>query len=196
LGKILYCSRLFVPVRLLIAAVCIFLFMNIFFQTKGDPGFIATGGGGIQEMIMFHLKHPQEIITYLFLFVFPSIYYGFIRCNRFYEKGVMVNKGLPFFNEFIPYENIGSYQVVHTKYLLSLYKKGTGEEYLFTVKDIERILAILDQNHIEGKLKQEMNLSHFYGQKKFVYAIVLAGVVTFLVQYFNLAYYFWRTKWW
>jgi hypothetical protein len=167
--------------------------VNIFIQTESDPGFY---GKGVQDVLFFHLTHPQEIITYLILFVFPSIYYGFFRANRFYEKGVLVNRGLPFYNEFLSYEEIKSYQIVHSKFLLSLFTKKDGEEILFTVKDMGRILAILDQNNIQGNLTQDLSFEHFVNQRRYIVLLLLVGVLTYVVQYYNLAYYFWRTKWW
>jgi hypothetical protein len=174
-----------------------FLFLNIFFQTKSDPGFISTGmEGTVKNVLLFHMNHPQEIITYLILFVFPAIFYGLFRANRFYEKGFLVNKGLPFYNKFTLYTDLDHYQIVHTKFLISLFKKDTKEEVLIPVKDMERVLAILDQNAIPGKLKQELKIGHFTSQSRYLYFVFMAALVTFLVQYFNVAYYFWRTKWW
>lgn len=196
MGRLLYSSGLFFPLKIIILFISIFLFANIFFQTQSDPGFISFGGKGLKDVFFYQITHPQEIITYLILFVFPAIYYGFFRANRFFEKGLLVNGGLPFYNEFIEYSHIGHFQIVHSKYLISVFSKKDNKELLIPVKDMERVLAILDQNGIEGKLQQEMKVSHFLTQTRYLYFLVAAGAVTFLVQYYNVAYYFWRAKWW
>jgi hypothetical protein len=97
------------------------------------------------SFLTYIFRYPSDFFSYLAFIVMPALYYGFIRGLNFYEKGMIINRGLPFFNRILFYENIEQFRVVNEKYLLAIKLKATGDEILFTVSRMDRTLAILDQ---------------------------------------------------
>ena len=182
LGKKLYRSTALPSLKLMAVVIPLVLFFNLYFQTNSDEFFLKNYGGGFQDIIDFHLKYPEEFITYFLAALLPSIYYGFIRGVRFYEKGIIINKGLPFFNLYIPYEVIKKYEVINQKHFMSITRKDTEDDYMFTVNNMDRVLAILDQNHIEGNLGGNAKNDQ-PAHKKLILFFLIAGVLVALLQY-------------
>lgn len=182
LGKKLYQSTAMPSIKIMAVIISVVLLLNLYFQTFSDPVFIKTGSYSFTDIIDFHLKYPEEFIIYLCTIFIPSLYYGFIRGVRFYENGIVINRGLPFFNMNIPYSLITNFEVVNQKHFMSITRKDTEDEYMFTVNNIDRVLAILDQNNIKGDLgavAKEDQTAH----KKLILFFIVFGVVISLLQY-------------
>jgi hypothetical protein len=110
------------------------------------------------------------------------MYYGFIRGASFHENGVIINKGLPFFNTIIFYKDIEGYEVIHPKFFMSIRHKLTEDEILFSINSIDRVVAILDQQGISGNLGERVK-TDFNTHKKLILFFLISGVVVGLVQY-------------
>ena len=181
LGKKLYKSKALMPFKVLFLSICIMLFINLYIQTYIDPDFLKNFEHSFWGVMNFHVAYPEQVISLILSTLIPTIYYAFIRGICFYEKGVLVNRGLPFMNHVIAYDDIQSYKIVHHKYLMSFMRKSLREELLFTVQDIDRAVAILDQHNIKGDLSN----AEFHGgmttsKKLIIFYIVFFIVVTIL----------------
>ena len=191
LGKKVYQSRAIGSVRLTIILLSFILFLNLLSQTLSDPHFLEMGDKSLRAILSFHWFYPEELITYIITILIPTFYYSFIRGVRFFEKGMIYNKGLPFFNTTILYKNIEKYEVIHPKYLLSVTEKETDETHMFSISQLDRVLAILDQSGIKGDLGTSTNKDH-KAKMKLIMFFFIFGVLAALIQYFGLVRYIFR----
>jgi hypothetical protein len=191
LGKKVYQSRAIGSVRLTIILLSFILLLNLFFQTMSDPHFLERGDNSLASILSFHWFYPQEIIIYLLTVLIPTLYYSFIRGVRFFEKGVIYNKGLPFFNSTILYRDIEKYEVVHPKYLLAITEKETKDAHLFSISQLDRVVALLDQSGIKGDLGS-YSVSDHSAKKKLILLFFIFGVFTALIQYSGVVRYLFR----
>ncbi|MAX66239.1 MAG: hypothetical protein CME66_04825 [Halobacteriovoraceae bacterium] len=182
LGKKLYKSKAMVSVQFVIDFIACILFLNLYFQTFKDPLFIKHFTPQFNDVLDFHLMYPQNLIVYLMAVLTPAIYYGHIRGVVLYEKGIVINRGLPFFNMAIPYSMIEKYEVIYKKYFISIKRKDTQDEYMFTVRNIDRAVAIFDQQGIKGDLGHA-SAGHINSHKKLIFIFFVLGVLISLVQY-------------
>lgn len=185
LGRKLYHSTSMPSIKVMAVLIASVLLLNLFFQTLSDPTFIKEGKGSFEEIFNFHLFYPEEFIIYLFTILFPAIYYGFIRGVSFYENGVVINRGLPFFSLTINYDSIKKYEIINRKYFMSITSKETEDDYMFTINDMDRVLAILDQHHISGDLGKKAT-SDQAAHKKLVLFFIIVGILVSLLQYSGL----------
>lgn len=185
LGKKIYHSRALPSIKLIVISIATILLFNLIFQTYKDPAFVKLGDESVRAVLRYHWYYPEELIIYLLTIFIPTIYYGFIRGIRFFEKGVIFNRGLPFFNTTILYKDIEKYEIVHPKYLLSIKQKVSEDVHMFGLGNIDRALAILDQSDIQGDLGSSTNSDH-KAKKKLILYIVLFGVAAAIVQHFGL----------
>lgn len=192
LGKKIYSSRMLWPLRLLVLVVFLFLLFNLYAQTVNDPNFVKWSDKSFVGIIKFHWFYPEEFISFLVTVFLPAIYYGFFRSIRFFENGIVINRGLPFFNRVIFYTQIRSYKIIHPKYLLSLVREDTEDEILFSVTNIQRAMAIFDNHNIRGDLGDKEFKSAVSGNKKFAALVILFAVMVFFFQHFGLARYIFR----
>lgn len=191
LGKKLYHSTAMPSIKVMAIIISIVLFLNLYFQTFNDKIFIESGSFHFMDVINFHLFYPEGFLLYVLTILIPAIYYGFIRGVRFFEKGMVINKGLPFFNMVIPYESIYRFEIINQKHFMSVTSKDTEDDYMFTVNKMDRVLAILDQNHIQGDLgeaaKQDLS-----AHRKLILFFLIMGIVVSLIQYSGLIRQFFR----
>lgn len=186
LGKKLYKSRALPSARLFLLSVCAGLLVNLYYSTLSDPSFIEKGRYGLRAVWRFHLMYPEELISFILFVIAPSLYYGLIRGITFFEKGIVINRGLPFFNHCVHYENIKEYRMVNPKYLMSVIRKDTEDEILFTICDPDRAVAIMDQQEITGKLGGEAYVTTMSAHKKFFIFVIFFGMLVFLIQHFGV----------
>lgn len=186
LGKKLYKSTSILTIKLLSILVSLVLLINLYFLTFYDPDFIKRGLQSASAVIEFNLFYPENFLFYLLLVLAPALYYAFIRGTSFYENGVIINKGLPFFNVNLPYESIENFQIIHPKFLLSIKRKDTEDEILFSVSDVDRVVAIFDQNGIKGDLGNQVK-KDFSTHRKLIYFFIISGILVYLFQYFEVA---------
>lgn len=157
------------------------LFVNLYLQTFIDPDFLKSYEQSFMGVVRFHLFYPEQLISLVLSTLIPTIYYAFVRGISFYETGIVANKGLPFMNHLVLYSDIESYKIMHHKYLMSIKRKSLGDELLFTIQDIDRAVAILDQHNIQGDLsKAEFHGSMTTSKKLLIFYVCFFIVVTIL----------------
>lgn len=192
LGKKIYSSKMLWPLRLLVIFICILLLLNLYYQTFNDPNFFKWEDKSFLGILKFHYFYPEEVLSFIVSVLFPTVYYSFIRSMRFYEHGIVLNRGLPFFNRTIPYSKIKTYKIVHPKYLLSLLRQDTHDEILFSVTNMERAMAIFDNNGIKGELSSHEFQKTVSGNKKFIIYVLIFSIMMYFIQYFGFARYIFR----
>ena len=186
LGKKLYKSRALPSAKIFLLMVCVGLFVNLYYATLSDPIFIKRGLEGPKGVWSFLLMYPEELITFILFVLAPSIYYGFIRGITFFEEGIVINRGLPFFNHCVRYKHIKEYRMVNPRYLMSVVRKDTEDEILFTICDQDRAVAIMDQQEISGKLGSEDYATTMSAHKKFFIFVIFFGLVVFCIQHYGI----------
>lgn len=185
IGKKIYKSSSLASIKIIVLSVFFILLFNAYFQTYSDPMFKSMGDLSMSGVIAFHLKYPHELIIFFCTVLIPCFYYTFIRSTLFHEKGMVINRGLPFFNMVLNYSQIEYYEIIHSKSLLSVRVRETEDDYMFSVKDMDRVLAIFDQNDIKGDLGSKAKgdkASHL----KLVMIIIAIGILISIIQYLGL----------
>jgi hypothetical protein len=183
IGKKLYRSTALLQFKLVFIAIALWVLVNLYFKTYSDPDFLAKGAGSFRDVIDFHMVYPVQVIGYILGTLIPALYYAFFRGIVFFEKGLVVNKGLPFLNNSIRYDDVESFRIVHPKYLMSLKRKDTSDEVLFTLRDMDRVIAIFDQQGITAHLGEAREVHTFTLSKKIVVFSLLFGVLVSVLQY-------------
>lgn len=191
LGKRLYHSTTTPTIKLMSIVVCFVTLLNVYFQTYNDPLFLKMKIDGFSSVWNFHLMYPEELIIFISSILFPAIYYGFIRGVSFFEEAIVINKGLPFFNMRIPYNEIEKFEIIHSKHFVSVRRSKTEDDYMFTVNNVDRVLAILDQRGIKGELKEAMTMDRA-AHKKLVFFFFIVGAMMLLVQHSGFIRNFFR----
>lgn len=192
-GKKLYKSSALKQFRWIYISIAILLLGNLTLQTMSDPLFIKSSDNTFSDIVMFHVRYPQDFFIYILTILFPSIYYSFIRGIVFYEQGMRINRGFPFFNRELSYRDIEQYKVIHPKFLMGVKRKDIGEEFIFTVKDIDRVIAIFDQQNIKGELGDETFKRTLSVNKKLLIFFISFSVLMFFIQYFGIVGRLFRT---
>ncbi|MCO4755362.1 MAG: hypothetical protein KC478_12845 [Bacteriovoracaceae bacterium] len=185
LGKKLYKSTALKEFKLLYLNIAGLLLFNLVLQTLGNPVFEEQFSSNAMGVINYHLKYPEDFLIYCLTILFPAIYYSFIRGIVFCENGMIINRGFPFFNRNVLYKNISRYKIIHPKYLMGVKRSDIEEEFVFTIRNIDRVVAILDQHHIPGDLGRETLEKTMTVNKKLVVFFIFFGTVMFFIQYFG-----------
>src|SRR6478736_6119047 len=115
LGKKLYKSSMMNIFRLIILAIVIFFLNDFILDTYTYDKFQADGRFKIIDVIQYHYRYPQEFVTFFCLILIPAFYYSLVRGVRFHEKGFVFNRGLPFMNTTVQYDDIKTYKLLHPK---------------------------------------------------------------------------------
>ena len=192
LGKKIYTSRMLWPLRLLVLGVFLFLLVNLFLQTSHDPNYVKWSDHSFLGTLRFHLFYAEELLMFVVTVFIPSFYYGVLRSIRFFENGIIINRGLPFFNREIFYSQIKSYKIIHPKYLISIIRSDMEDEILLSVSNMQRAIAILDNHNIPGDLGNKEFQESLSVNKKFVFIVIGFAIIVFFFQYFGLARYILR----
>jgi len=180
LGKKLYKTSTLNLFRIIILLIVIFFLNDFVLDTYTYEKFQANGRFKIIDVINYHYKYPAEAITFFLLVIVPAFYYSVLRGNRFYERGMIYNRGLPFLNQTIQYSDIRTYRLLHPKHLLMIHtEKGI---YLIADNSIERVIAILDQHNILGDLAKDDYSNLLMSLKKFIMLLVSFTLVVFLLK--------------
>ena len=183
LGKKLYKSSALKEFKLIYLGIASVLLVNLGLQTLGDAYFLEHFEPNFSGVVAFHLRYPEDFLIYLFTILFPAIYYSFIRGILFCENGMVINRGLPFFNRSVLYRNISEYKVIHPKFLMAVKRSDIDEEFVFTIRNIDRVIAILDQRGIKGRLGKEALAKTMTVNKKLLLVFIGFGLVLFVVQH-------------
>lgn len=154
-GKKVYKTKSTKVIKALALTSITFLIVNLYFQTFNDPVFAKSYDGSFNDVVKFHLKYPYDILSYFFFILLPSIYYGFIRGNIFYQNVVVLNRGLPWYKRVISYDKIASFEIIHASLMVAIKLKDSGKKYIFGVSDVDRVISIFDKNNVPGDLEDQ-----------------------------------------
>lgn len=185
LGKKLYKSSMMNIFRLIILAIVIFFLNDFILDTYTYEKFQADGRFKILDVIQYHYKYPVEFITFFFLIIVPAIYYSLIRGVRFHEKGFVFNRGLPFMNTTVLYDDIKTYKLLHPKHIVTIHT-NKGGVYLIADNSVERIIAILDQHNIQGDLARDDYANLITNFRKFIIIVLSFTLVVFVMKKLGL----------
>lgn len=166
--------------RLIVLAIVVFFINDFILNTYTYEKFQATGRFKIIDVFEYHYRYPREFISFFFLIIVPAIYYAFIRGVRFFEKGFVYNRGLPFMNRTILYSEVKKYKLLHPKHIVTIH---THKNDIFVIADnsMERVIAILDQHNIPGDLARDDYVSLISNFRKFLIVVLSFTVLVFLM---------------
>lgn len=183
LGKRAFKSTAPNIVKTIILVVLGLAFINLYISTFRDEKFIQLSTKAPLSVWEFYLSYPEDFISFLVVIFIPAIYYSFIRGIVFYEKGISINRGLPFFNRELLFEQIESYKVVHPKYLISITRKDPQDELLFSVRNMDRVIGFLDGHLVRVEALDETKEAAVSGaQKKLVMIIIGFSIALLTLQ--------------
>ncbi len=180
-GKFIYRTAMIAPFRLVVLAFVAFFYHDLYLATFSVVRFIAEGQFRFLDVLRFHLRYPSELLSISALVLPVAIYYGLIRGVRFYEKGILYNRGLPFLNQWLPFESLKSYKVIAPKNMLALSTKG-GELLLVADGNLPRVIAILDQHGVKGEMASDAQVALVANLKRFVLVVLAFTLVLYTAQ--------------
>jgi hypothetical protein len=185
LGKKIYKTSMLNTFRLVILGILIFFVNDFILETYTYEKFQADGQFKILDVIKYHYRYPVEFISFVFLIIFPALYYSFIRGVRFYEKGFIFNRGLPFMNKTILYSDVKIYKLLHPNQIVSIHTNN-GDTFLIADNSLERVIAILDQHNIQGDLARDDYAKLITNVKKFILVVLSFTLFVFLLKKIGL----------
>lgn len=170
--------------RISLFLLVIFFFHDVYLETYRDHRFLSEGRFSFDDVILFLYRYPYELIVFLILVMIPYFYYAFIRGVKFYEMGISYNKGLPWFNIYIPFEKIKKYQLLHPQHLLAITLED-GEIYLIGDNDLSRVISSFDQQGIKGDLAQGEFVKLLQNVKKYFFFVLFFTINLYLAKKFG-----------
>jgi hypothetical protein len=176
-GKRIYTTSMLWPVKLLLLAIVLFFYHDLYIATFMQEKFIQDGRFSFFDVLQFHWRYPTELFVTTAILLPTFFYYAFLRGVIFYERGLLYNRGVPFLNTWISYEECSSYRLIAPNSLVALSTKA-GDFYLITTNNMERVLGILDQHELKGELGSEGYVKLVNSLKRFIY---LVGCFTLLL---------------
>ena len=185
LGKKLYRTSMLNVFRLGILGLVLFFFNDFYLDTFTYEKFQAGGRFKILDVFNYHYRYPLEFITFCCLILIPALYYGVFRGVRFFEKGFVYNRGLPFLNKAMLYSEIRMYKLLHPQKAISIHSKN-GEVFVIADNTVERVIAILDQHNIQGDLAQDDYVRLISNYKKFLMMVIGFAIFVFLLKRLGL----------
>jgi len=191
LGKKVYRSTAIGTIKIMAIVIIVVLFVNLYLMIFNDPEFNSLSDKSFSAVANFHWKYPYDLLSYIFFILIPCYYFGFIRGVSFYENGIIVNRGLPFFNSIIPYSIIKQYEIIHSKLFISIKRSDTNEDVLFSINDVDRAVSIFDQNEIKGDLHCQERLVMTMHKKLIIFFIAI-GIAVMLGQSLGLSRFLFR----
>ncbi len=183
IGKRLYRSTALLEFKAIFLLIATWVLVNLYFKTYSDPDFIAKGYDSFEDVIEFHSIYPAQALGFFIGTLIPTLYYSFFRGIVFFEKGMVINRGIPFFNQSLKYCDIDSFRIVHPRFLISIKRKETEEETLFTIRDLDRVVAIFDQHGIEADLGAAPDEAKKTVSRKLIWGFIIFGTVVSILQY-------------
>jgi hypothetical protein len=188
LGKRLYKTSMLNLFRLMVLAVVIFFFSDFYLETITAPKFQAmllelpnnTFMARLLTFFKYLLMYPQDFFAFLGTIIVPAFYYAFIRGVRFHEKAFAFNRGIPFLNHIIKYEDVKRYKLFHPKYAISMHLHN-GDSFVIADNSVERVIAILDQQNIPGDLGDDY-AKLFTNFKRVVIFVLCFTLLLFLIR--------------
>jgi len=185
MGKKLYKTSLLNIFRLVVLAVFVFFVNNFYLETFTQEKFQTEHKFKLIDVLQYHYKYPQEAIIFFFIILGPAVYYSFIRGIRFYERGLVFNRGIPFLNRPVMYEEIETYKLLHPDFAISIHTPN-GEAFVVADNNIDRVIAILDQHGIRSDLASDEFVRLISNYRKFIYILLGFVGVLFLIRKIGL----------
>jgi hypothetical protein len=195
LGKRLYKTSMLWIFKFIVFALILFFFNDFYLDSITDDRFISmvTLGGSrgrrILDFVEFIIKYPGDLISFIVLYCVPGFYFAFIRGVGFFEKGIIVNRGIPFFNQTLSYDDVKTYRLLHPKLAISIQTKN-GDAFVVADENIERAIAILDQHNIQGDLNQGEFVKILSNYKKFVVFFSVIVIVLYVVRKLGVYFFY------
>lgn len=183
LGKKLYRTGLLNILRLVIIMVVVFFINDFILETYTYSKFESTGHFRIIDVFKYHYKYPWEFLTFCLMILFPAFYYVLIRGTRFFERGFVFNRGLPFLNKTVMYEEVKGYKLLHPQNLVGIHT-NKGEHFIIMDNNLERVIAILDQHNIQGDLARDDYVNLLANIRKFIIIVLSFTVLMFVLKKF------------
>ncbi len=183
-GKRIYRTSMLGVFRLVLLALILFFFNDFYLSTFQEPKFLAQGNLDFWAVCRFHWRYPTEFFSLAGLVLVPAFYYAFIRGVRFFEKGYLFNRGLPFFNTWVPYEDVKQYKLLLPNAILAVFTKS-GDIHMVADGDIERVIALLDQHGVPGNLAQDEYVRLIKNMRKFVFVVLAFTALLYVVKKFG-----------
>jgi len=188
LGKKLYKTSMLNLFKLVVLLVFMFFLNDFYLDTFTHEKFQLEAKFKIIDVLNYHFRYPKEFLYFFFLILVPCTYYSLIRGIKFYEKGFVFNRGLPFLSTTILYSQIDSYKILHPKYALSLTTKS-GEIFIVADNSMERVLAIIDQQNIKGNLAGDEYVKMITNYRKFIFVVMTFTILLFILKKVGLFSY-------
>ncbi len=187
LGKKLYKTSMLNLFRLVVLAIVVFFVNDFILETYTYEKFQADGRFRIIDVVQYHYRYPFEAVSFLFLIIIPALYYAFIRGAVFCETGFRFNRGLPFMNREVRYEDVKTYKLLHPQHIIAIHTKA-GDVFLIADNSVERVIAILDQHNIFGDLARDDYANLLMNFRKFVLVVLSFSVIVFTLK--KLGFFF------
>jgi hypothetical protein len=181
LGKKIYKTSMLNIFRLIILAIVIFFVNDFILDTYTYEKFQADGRFKIFDVIQYHYKYPSEFVSFLCLIIAPAFYYSFIRGVRFYEKGFVFNRGLPFMSRTVFYRDVKTYKLLHPNHIVTIHTFN-GDVFLIAGNSVDRVIAILDQQNIQGDLGKDDYVNLISNFRKFIIVVLTFTLVMFFLK--------------
>ena len=179
LGKRIYKTSMLNLFRFVILGIVTFFVNDFILETYTYENFDSLKRFRILDVIEYHYRYPGEFVTFLCLIIFPAFYYAFIRGVRFFEKGFVFNRGLPFMSKTILYSDVKVYKLLHPNYIVSIHTHK-GDAFLIADNSIERVIGILDQHNIQGDLARDDYTNLITNFRKFIILVLSFTMVIFV----------------
>lgn len=185
LGKKLYKTSMLNVFKLVILAIVIFFANDFVLDTYTYEKFQAVGRFKFLDVLNYHYRYPNEFITFFLIIIVPAIYYAFIRGVRFYEKGFVFNRGLPFMNREVLYSDVKTYKLLQPNHVITIHTVN-GDVFVIADNTVERVIAILDQHNIPGDLARDDYSKLLVNARKFIIVVLSFTLIVFLSKKFGL----------
>jgi hypothetical protein len=185
LGKKLYKTSMLNIFRLIILAITLFFLNDFYLETFTYEKFQLERRFKILDVLEFHYNYPHEFIIFFCLIIIPATYYGLLRGVRFHEKGFVYNRGLPFLNKVVPYEDVKTYKLLHPKKAISIHSQK-GDIYVIADNNADRVISILDQHNIKGDLAQDDYVKLIANYGKFAMIVICFTIFLFIIKKLGL----------
>lgn len=185
LGKKIYKTSMLNLFRLALFGIVMFFFNDFYLETYTYEKFQINRKFEILDVLEYHYRYPYEALSFLIFILAPAFYYSLIRGVKFCERGFVYNRGLPFFNKAVLYEEIKGFKLLHPKKAISIHSKK-GDVFVVADNNVERVIAILDQHNIQGDLAQDDYVKLITNYKKFMMIVIAFTIFIFVIKKLGL----------
>ncbi|NBV89296.1 MAG: FAD-dependent oxidoreductase [Betaproteobacteria bacterium] len=100
--------------------------------------------------------------------------------------GFIFNRGIPFMNKVVLYEDVKTYKLLHPNHVVTIHTKS--DVFLIADNSVERVVAILDQHNIQGDLGRDDYANLITNFRKFIIVVVTFTLAMFVLK--KLGFFF------